>query len=403
MSSPYKKDFPILHQTVYGKPLVYLDSAASTQKPSVMIDRLSNFLKTDYANIHRGVYKLSQKSTELYEKARKNVQHFIHAAEPSEIVFVRGTTEAINLIAQTFGKMRVHEGDEVLISGMEHHSNIVPWQILCDEKKATLKIIPILEDGTLDMHAFAALMSEKTKLVSVVHVSNALGTVNPVEKIIHMAHERSIPVVVDGAQSAAHLPIDVQRMDCDFFVFSGHKVYGPTGVGVLYGKKSHLKAMPVYQGGGEMIESVTFEKTTYKQAPEKFEAGTPDIMGAVALSASLDYVREIGIQNIMEHETALLAYAHEQLNKISGLRVIGTAAEKSGVISFVLDDAHPHDIATIVDREGIAVRAGNHCAQPVMERFGVPATTRASFGLYNDQEDADALVKAILRVQEIFK
>ncbi|MCB0307770.1 MAG: cysteine desulfurase [Bdellovibrionales bacterium] len=398
-----KCDFPILQKTFHGKRLTYLDSAASTQKPNAVIDCISNFLKNDYANIHRGVYALSQRSTERYEKARRDVAQFIHAKTPKEIVFLRGTTEGINLIANTFGRARVGQGDEVLISSMEHHSNIVPWQLLCLEKKAQLKTIPMFKDGSLDLSKIESLISSKTKLISIVHVSNALGTINPIKDIVEIGKKHDIPVIVDGAQSAAHLEVNVQELGCDFFIFSGHKVYGPTGIGALYGRYELLKEMPPYQGGGEMIESVSFEKSTFKLPPDRFEAGTPDIMGAVGLSAAIEYISEIGFDTIGKHEATLLKYAHKQLQQIKGLEIIGTALSKSGVISFVLDGIHPHDIATILDQDGIAVRAGHHCAQPVMDYFGVPATTRASIGIYNNEEDIDALVSALHHVQEIFK
>ena len=397
-----RADFPILRQKVGGHQLVYLDSAATSQKPKAVIDAIVQYYERDNANIHRGVHHLSQRATEEFEAARKSVQIFLHAAQASEIVFVRSATEAINLVAQTYGRVHVGQGDEVLITAMEHHSNIVPWQMLCEEKRAKLRVAPINDQGELILEEFERLLNPRTKLVAVSHVSNALGTINPVATIIRMAHAKNIPVLVDGAQAAPHLAVNVQELDCDFYVFSGHKTYGPTGIGALYGKLVLLEAMPPYQGGGDMISSVTFEKTTYNKVPHKFEAGTPDMSGAVGLRAALEYMDHLGMDNISAHEHELLTYATETVSAIPGVRLIGTAKEKAGVLSFVIDGVHPHDIGTILDQEGIAIRTGHHCAQPVMERFGIDATARASFGVYNTKEEIDALVRGIQRVQEVF-
>jgi cysteine desulfurase / selenocysteine lyase len=396
-----RADFPILHQKVHGVPLVYLDNAATSQKPRVVIDTLVRYYNELNANIHRGVHFLSAEATEEYETARKTVKSFIGAKDAKEIIFVRSTTEGINLVAQSFGRTHVGLEDEVLITGMEHHSNIVPWQLLCDEKGAKLKVAPINDAGELLLDEFKKLLGPKTKLVAVAHVSNALGTINPVREIIEMAHARNIPVLVDGAQAVPRLPVNVQELDCDFYTFSGHKVYGPTGIGILYGKAELLEAMPPYQGGGDMISSVTFAKTIYNRIPHKFEAGTPDISGAIALGTALDYLNKLGMENIAAHEHELLTYATQAVSKISGVQLVGTAKEKTGVLSFVMEGIHPHDIGTILDQEGIAVRTGHHCAQPVMERFGIPATARASFGLYNTKEEVDALVKGIEKVKEV--
>lgn len=397
-----RADFPILSRSVRGKPLVYLDNAASTQKPQVVIDALASFYSEDYSNVHRGVHYLSQRATDLYEDARRTVQRFLNAGCDEEIIFVRGTTEAINLVAQTFGRANVREGDEILVSAMEHHANIVPWQMLCEEKGASLRVIPMNHDGELILDDFESLLTSRTKLVAVTQVSNALGTINPVREIIRMAHERGVPVLVDGAQSAQHLPIDVQELDCDFFAMSGHKMYGPTGIGVLYGKKKLLDAMPPYQGGGDMILSVSFEKTIYNELPYKFEAGTPNIAGAIGLAAALKYFRSFDIDALMAHEQDLLTYATVQLAAITELRLIGVAREKASVVSFTLCAVHPHDIGTILDQAGIAVRAGHHCAQPVMKFYGIPATARASLSFYNTREDVDALVHGINSVLEVF-
>jgi cysteine desulfurase/selenocysteine lyase len=398
-----RADFPILKQKIHGKPLVYLDNAASTQKPQAVLDALVRYYTTDNANVHRGVHLLSERATHAYEQTRVKVQRFINAKEVREVIFVRGTTEAINLVAQTFGRQHLQAGDEVLITAMEHHSNIVPWQMLCEEKRAALRVAPINDEGELLMEEFEKLLSPRTKLVSVVHVSNTLGTINPVKRIVELAHRRKIPVLLDGAQSAPHFRVDVQDLDCDFYAFSGHKVYGPTGIGVLYGKAKLLEAMPPYQGGGDMISSVTFAKTTYNVLPYKFEAGTPDIAGVVGLGAALDYVEQIGLNNIAAHEQELLAYTTNALLEVPGVRIIGTAKEKAGAISFVLEGVHPHDMGTILDQEGIALRTGHHCTQPLMDRFGVPATARAALAFYNTKEDIDALVGGLYRVKEMFR
>ena len=380
----------------------YTNAGKSTQKPHAVIDALSHFYESDYSNVHRGVHLLSGIATDAYEGARAKVQKMINAASSQEVVFVRGTTEAINLVAATFGRQNIQPGDEVVITAMEHHSNIVPWQLLCLEKGAKLRVAPITDSGELMLDEFERLLNPRTRLVSVVHVSNVLGTINPVKRIIELAHRRGIPVLIDGAQAAPHIKIDVRELDCDFYAFSSHKMYGPTGVGVLYGKTEHLLAMPPYQGGGDMISSVTFEKTTYNDLPYKFEAGTPNIAGVVALGAAVDYVGQIGIENIAAYEHELLEYATESLGEVPGLRLIGTAAEKSGVLSFTLEGIHPHDIGTILDREGIAIRTGHHCAQPLMERYGLPATARASLGMYNTKHEINALVSGLQKVIEVF-
>jgi cysteine desulfurase/selenocysteine lyase len=397
-----REDFPILKQKVNDRPLVYLDNAATSQKPQVVIDALVNYYMTENSNVHRGVHTLSQRATDSYEEARAKVQQFLNAADDKEIIFVRGTTEGINLVAQTYGRQNVGPGDEIIISAMEHHSNIVPWQILCEEKGAHLKVVPINDDGELLMDEYEKLLSPRTKLVSIVHQSNALGTINPVEQIVELAHQRGVPVLLDGAQAVAHVPIDVQRIGCDFYVFSGHKLYGPTGVGALYGRADLLDAMPPYQGGGEMIRSVTFEKTLYNVIPNKFEAGTQNIAGSVGLGVAIDYVNNLGMGNIAAYESDLLAYGTERLSEIEPVRLIGTARNKGSILSFVMEMAHPHDVGTILDAEGIAVRTGHHCAQPLMDRFGVPATVRASLAFYNTKEEIDTLVKGIDRVIEVF-
>ena len=397
-----RADFPILKQLIHGKPLVYLDNAATSQKPQAVIDSLVQYYTTTNANVHRGVHTLSQQATDDYEGARAKVRQFIGAAEDREIIFVRGTTEGINLVAQTYGRQNIGPGDEIIVSNMEHHSNIVPWQMLCEEKGAHLLVVPINDDGELLLDEYEKLLGPRTKLVSMVHQSNSLGTILPVEQIIAMAHSHGVPVLLDGAQSVPHLPVNVQQLGCDFLVFSGHKLYGPTGIGVLYGKAELLEAMPPFQGGGEMIKSVTFEKTIYNDLPNKFEAGTPNIAGAIALGAAIDYVTELGIDQIQAYEHELLEYGTQALSDISSLRIIGTAAEKAGVLSFVMDGVHPHDIGTILDTEGVAIRTGHHCTQPLMERFQIPATARASLAFYNTREDIDALVKAIDRVIEVF-
>ncbi len=397
-----RRDFPILLKKVYGHPLVYLDNAATSQKPRAVIDSISRYYESGNANIHRGVHFLSEHATEEHEAARRTVQGFLNAADKREIIFVRSATEAINLVAQSYGRRHVSAGDEVLITAMEHHSNIVPWQMLCEEKDATLRVLPINERGELRMEELPKLLTSKTKLVAVTQVSNALGTINPIKKIIEMAHSLNIPVLVDGAQAVPHLKVDVQELDVDFYVFSGHKVYGPTGIGVLYGKRALLEAMPPYQGGGDMIRSVTFEKTIYNDLPYKFEAGTPNIGGAIGLGKAIEYITRLGLDNIAAHEHDLLVYGTEALTAIPGIRLIGTAAEKAAVISFVMEGIHPHDIGTILDREGIAIRTGHHCAQPVMQFFRIPATARASFALYNTREEIDVLVQGIQKVQEVF-
>jgi len=402
ISESLRGDFPILQEEMHGKPLVYLDSAASAQKPQVVIDALSDFYEKGYANIHRGVYKLSQDATEAYEHARSVVRDFLGAAEAREIIFTRGTTEAINLVAQTFGRSALGQGDEILITEMEHHSNIVPWQMICEQTGAKLVVGPMDDSGTLLLKNFAELINERTKLVAVSHVSNALGTINPVREIIELAHAQNIPVLLDGAQAAPHMPVDVQALDVDFYTFSGHKVYGPTGIGVLYGKAALLEAMPPYQGGGDMILSVSFEKTIYNEIPHKFEAGTPDIAGVIGLGVALEYLQDIGMDRIAAHEAALLSYATEKLEAIPQVSIIGTAKEKAGVISFAVEGIHPHDLGTIFDQDGVAIRAGHHCAQPVMERFDVPATVRASFALYNTRDEIDALVLGIEKSIEVF-
>lgn len=395
-------DFPILKQKVYGKPLVYLDSAATSQKPQAVLDAMQRFYSLDNSNVHRGVYLLSERSTKAYEDARVRVQKFINAASRHEIVFTRGTTEAINLVADCYGRAHVAAGDEVLITTMEHHSNIVPWQMLCEEKGAILRVAPINDEGELILDQLEKLLGPRTRLVAVAHISNALGTVNPVREVVRMAHRWNVPVVVDGAQAVPHQAIDVQELDCDFYAFSGHKLFGPTGIGVLYGKERLMDAMPPYQGGGDMISSVTFEKTTYNTLPYKFEAGTPNIAGTIGLDAAIEYVTGIGLDKIAAYERELLIYATERLSEIPGVRLIGTAKEKAAVISFVVDGVHPHDVGTVLDHEGVAIRSGHHCAQPVMDRFRVPATSRASLAFYNTKEDIDALAGGILKVKEVF-
>jgi cysteine desulfurase/selenocysteine lyase len=397
-----REDFPALRQHVNGKPLIYLDNAATTQKPRSVVEAIRRFYEQDCSNVHRGVHTLSQRATEAYERAREIVRRFLNARSEEEIIFVRGTTEAINLVAHSFGRWRVRAGDEILISAMEHHSNIVPWQILCEMTGARLRVAPITEDGELLVEDVERLLTERTRLVAMTHLSNALGTITPAREIIRLAHERGVPVLLDGAQAVAHLKVDVQELECDFYAFSGHKLYGPTGIGVLYGKAEWLDAMPPYQGGGDMISSVTFEKTTYNRLPYKFEAGTPHIAGAIGLGAAIEYVTTLGVEAIAAHERDLLTYATEAVSSIPGLRVIGTARQKASILSFTLDGVHPHDIGTILDHEGIAIRAGHHCAQPVMERFGVPATARVSFALYNTREEVDALVAALQKVREVF-
>ncbi len=397
-----RRDFPILSQRVHGKPLVYLDNAATTQKPWPVIQAVETYYEKENSNIHRGLHFLSEKATEAYEGVRVKAQRFLNAADPREIIFTRGATEGINLAAQTWGRQNVGTGDEVIVTTMEHHSNIVPWQILCEEKRAKLKVAPINDAGELLLEELKGLFSPRTKLLALTHVSNALGTLNPVSQNVSFAHSRGAKVLVDGAQAVPHLKVDVRELDCDFYVFSGHKIYGPTGVGVFYAKLPLLESMPPYQGGGDMISSVTFEKTTYKKPPYKFEAGTPHISGVIGLGAALDYVGKLGLEAIAAHEEDLLLYGTGKLTEVPGLKMVGTARHKTGVLSFTLGDIHPHDIGTILDREGVAIRAGHHCAQPVMERFQVPATARASLGLYNTKRELDALVRAVRRVLEVF-
>ena len=392
-----RQQFPILGRTVKDKPLVYFDNAATSQKPQCVINALSRYYSHYNANIHRGIHTLAEEATLAYEATRFAVRDFIGAASAEEIIFTRGTTEAINLVANTWGRQNVAAGDEIMISGMEHHSNIVPWQILCEEKNAVLKVIPVLDSGELDMAAFKQLLSPKTKILAIVHVSNSLGTVNPVRELIAAAHEVGAKVLIDGAQSAVHLDINVQDLDCDFFVFSGHKVYGPTGVGALYGKKDLLEKMPVFQGGGEMIKEVTFEKTTYNDLPYKYEAGTPNIADTIALKAALDFIKEIGKEKIRKHEDELLIYATAQLSAIPGLRIIGQAKNKVSLVSFIIEGIHPQDIGVLLDNMGIAVRTGHHCTQPLMKRFGIPGTVRASFALYNQKEEIDVLVAGLYK------
>ena len=394
--------FPLLAGTVGGKPLAYLDNAATTQKPRVVLDTLSRYYAAENANIHRGVYQLSQNATQAYEGARGKVAAFLNAAEPAEIIFTRNATEGINLVAQTFGRWQVGEGDDVVISTMEHHSNIVPWQMLCEEKGARLRVVPITDAGELMLDELASLLGPRTKLVSIVHMSNSLGTINPVRQVVELAHAQGIPVLIDGSQAAYHRAVDVQAIGCDFYVVTGHKLYGPTGIGALYGQRRWLEAMPPYQGGGDMISSVTFERTTYNKVPHKFEAGTPHIAGAIGLGAAVDFIRSVGFEAIAGHERRLLDYATDALSAVPGLRLIGTAREKVSILSFVLDGVHAHDIGTIVDTEGVAIRTGHHCTQPVMARFNVPATARASLAMYNTVEEIDQLVTALTKVREIF-
>lgn len=397
-----RKQFPVLAQTVRGKPLVYLDNAATTQKPQVVLDTLFRYYTAENANIHRGVYELSQNATRAYEGARSKIAAFLNAPEPAEIIFTRNATEGINLVAQTFGRSKVGAGDEVVISEMEHHSNIVPWQLLCEEKGARLRVVPITDDGELMLEELSLLLGPRTKLVSIVHMSNSLGTVNPVRQVVELAHKFDVPVLIDGSQAAYHMSVDVRALDCDFYVMTGHKLYGPTGIGVLYGRRSLLDAMPPYQGGGDMISSVTFERTTYNELPHKFEAGTPHIAGAIGLGAAVDFIADVGFGAIAAHERELLEYATTALSGVPGLRLIGTAREKASILSFVLEGVHPHDVGTVVDTEGVAIRTGHHCTQPVMDRFGVPATARASLAMYNTTDEVDHLVMALAKVREVF-
>ena len=397
-----REDFPILQRSVRGKPLVYLDNAATTQKPNLVLDALARYYTEENANIHRGVHVLSEKATEAFNGARHRVQAFLNARTPHEIVFTRNSTESINLVAQSFGRQKVGPGDEILITHMEHHSNIVPWQLLCEQTQGRLRVVPIDNQGQLRMDEFEQLIGPRTKLVAVVHLSNSLGTVNPVDEIVKLAHQQGVPVLIDGSQAAYHMPVDVQALDCDFYVLTGHKLYGPTGIGVLYGRETLLEAMPPYQGGGDMIRSVTFSKTTYADLPSKFEAGTPHIAGAVGLGAAVDYITSVGFNKIMAHEQDLLSYGTSALSSVPGLRFIGTADRKASILSFVLKGAHPHDVGTIVDTEGVAIRTGHHCTQPVMERFDIPATARASVAMYNTRDEIDALVRALGKVRETF-
>ena len=395
--------FPIFSRTVNGQPLCYLDSGASAQQPDVVIDAVSNLHSDKYSNVHRGVHTLSMESTQLYDGAREKVKNYINASAAEEIIFTRGATESVNLVAQSFARPILNKGDEILITHMEHHSNIVPWQLVCEQTGAILKVVPINDHGELEMNAFYDLLNEKTKLVGVVHISNALGTVNPIEEIVKECRLKDIPILIDGAQGAPHLPVDVTALDVDFYVFSGHKLYGPTGIGVLYGKKSLLDKMPPYQGGGDMILSVKFEGTEYNELPYKFEAGTPNISGAVGLGCAIDFVNEVGLKSIVKHEESLMNYAFDELSRIDEVKIIGTAKKRAGLVSFIIDGVHPHDIGTLLDSQGIAIRAGHHCAQPVMERFGIPATARASFGMYSTKEEVDRLVSAVINVIGMFK
>ena len=397
-----RADFPVLRQLVNGKPLVYLDNGATSQKPQAVIDEIVRYYTTENANVHRGVHTLSQNATEDYENARAKLRGLLNAADDHEIIYTSGTTQSINIVAQSYGRQNIGEGDEIIVSNMEHHSNIVPWQMLCEEKGAVLRVVPIDDAGELLLDEYERMLSPRTKLVSITHVSNALGTILPVEQIIELAHAQGVPVLLDGAQAVPHMAVDVRKLDCDFYVFSGHKLFGPTGTGVLYGKAELLDAMPPVQGGGEMIKSVTFEKTIYNDLPYKFEAGTPNIAGAVGLGAAVDYVQSVGYEAFAAYEDELLEYGTRALESIGGLRIIGTAPRKAGILSFVIENIHPHDIGTILDAEGIAVRTGHHCAQPVMQRFQIPATARASLAMYNTKEDIDALVRGIDRVIEVF-
>ena len=397
-----REDFPVLHQMVNGKPLVYLDNAATTQKPQAVIDALVRYYSADNSNVHRGVHTLSQRATEDYDSGRSKARQFLNAASDEEIIFVKGTTDGINLVAHSYARQHLGEGDEIIISTMEHHSNIIPWQVLCQEKGAHLRVIPISDAGELLLDEYESLLSSRTKLVAITHVSNVLGTVNPIKQIVEMAHSQGIPVLVDGAQATPHMPVDVQKLGCDFYVFSGHKIYGPTGIGVLYGKAELLEAMPPYQLGSDMIKSVTFERTVYNDLPYKFEAGTPNIAGVIGMGAAIDYLTEIGMDRIDNYEHGLLEYGTECLSGIDGVKIVGNAPGKASVLSFVMDCAHPHDIGTILDTEGVAIRTGHHCAQPLMNRYGVPATARASLSFYNTKDEVDLLVKAIDRVIEVF-
>jgi cysteine desulfurase/selenocysteine lyase len=397
-----RQDFPILHQRVHGRPLAYLDNANTTQKPRAVIAATERYYAEDNANVHRSTHLLSERATQAYEGARAKVQRFVNAASPREIVFTRGCTESINLVAGSWGRANLRPGDEVVLTWLEHHSNIVPWQMVCEQTGARLRVVPVDDAGEVSLEAFEEALGERTRFVSIIHVSNAIGTVNPVREMIALAHRRGVPVLVDGAQAVPHLPVDVQALGCDFYAFSAHKMYGPTGIGALYGRAELLEAMPPWQGGGDMIASVTFEKTTYNTLPYKFEAGTPNIAGAVGFGAAVDYLQQFDMGAIVRHERDLLEYATARLEAVPGVRLIGRARERLGVVSFVMEGVHPHDVGTVLDRQGVAVRTGQHCAQPVVERFGVPATVRASFGLYNTREEIDALVEGLAVVREIF-
>jgi cysteine desulfurase / selenocysteine lyase len=397
-----RQDFPILHQEVHGKPLVYLDNANTSQKPRLVLDALKKYYEFENANIHRATHVLSERATQAYEGARERVRKFVNARESAEIILTTGCTDGLNLVAQSYARPRLKPGDEILVSWMEHHSNIVPWQILCEQTGAVLKVVPITDSGELMLDEFDRLLGDRTKIVAIVHVSNALGTINPIETIIAKAHARGVPVLVDGAQAVPHLPVDVQALDCDFYAFSSHKMYGPTGSGALYGKRALLDAMPPYRGGGDMIASVTFEKTTYNTLPYKFEAGTPNIAGVVGFGAAVEYLGGFDMRAIAAHEHDLLEHATRGVSDIPGVTVVGTAPNKAGVLSFIMDDIHPHDIGTVLDRDGVAIRTGQHCAQPIMDRFGVPATARASFAIYNTHDEIDTFIRAVRRVREMF-
>lgn len=396
-----RQDFPVLHQQIRGKRLAYLDNAATAQKPRVVIDAMSRYYEQSNANVHRGVHTLSERATQAYENARDKVRRFLNAADAREIVFVRGTTEGINLVAQSFARPRLNAGDEIIVTQLEHHSNIVPWQLVCQQTGAVLRVVPINDDGELVYDEFIKLFSERSRLLAVAHISNALGTINPIKQMIKAAHAHGVPVIVDGAQAVPHVNVDVQALECDFYTFSGHKLYGPTGIGVLYGKRSHLDEMVPYQGGGEMVRKVTFEETLYAEPPYKFEAGTPHIAGVIGLGEAIDYVNRLGLETIAQHENDLLDYATEAVAEVHGLRRIGTAREKAGILSFVLEGIHAHDIGTIMDHEGVAVRAGHLCAMPVMHRFGIAATARASFAMYNTRQEVDAFVAGLHKVNEV--
>ena len=397
-----RSDFPTLHQMVHDAPLVYFDNGATTQKPDAVIERVQRYYENENANVHRGVHYLSQQATDMHEAARETVRDFIGAASTREIIFTKGTTESINLVAAGFAKRFLNEGDEIIVSEMEHHANIVPWQIACEDRGAKLKVIPVFDDGSLDMESYKKLLSERVKLVAVAHISNVTGVINPVKEIIELAHQKDIPVLIDGAQGVSHTQVNVQNLDCEFYAFSGHKLFAPMGIGVLYGKEEWLEKLPPYQSGGEMIDQVSFEKTTFNELPFRFEAGTPNVAGAVGLAAAIDYITDIGLDEIEAHERDLLLYGTEQLQKIEGLRIIGTHANKASVISFVFDDIHPYDAGTILDQLGIAVRTGNHCAQPLMQRFGISGTIRAAFAFYNTRDEIDMLVKALNRIRQMF-